>query len=401
MASTVQPAAPRVHVLEIIGNAIVGGMENSVLRLIDGLAPERFAVSALCPFESPYTDRLRAAGAEVHVAPMPDDPPWSAILLASTLVKANAVDVIHAHLPNAHVLAGVTGRLTGKPVLATIHGRQLTTLDLEVHRSAGTHLHVVCKQSHFHALGIGVTASQLHFIAHGVDTDVFKPHRRAGGALRRRFGIADDAPVVGFVGRLSPEKGPDVFLRMALGVRERNPAARFIVAGDGPMRHHLDAFIRQFDLDGVVHLAGMQSDMPAVFNELDLLVSASHSEAMPLALMEAMACGLPVVATGVGGVPDLILHGVTGWLVGAGDYEGLAGCVLDLLADDAKRAEAGHSARRRALERLSFADSLGATEQLLTRLAQPRAEQRRISTVASNGRLVNGALSGAAKSALA
>jgi glycosyltransferase involved in cell wall biosynthesis len=296
MASTVQPAAPRVHVLEIIGNAIVGGMENSVLRLIDGLAPERFAVSALCPFESPYTDRLRAAGAEVHVAPMPDDPPWSAILLASTLVKANAVDVIHAHLPNAHVLAGVTGRLTGKPVLATIHGRQLTTLDLEVHRSAGTHLHVVCKQSHFHALGIGVTASQLHFIAHGVDTDVFKPHRRAGGALRRRFGIADDAPVVGFVGRLSPEKGPDVFLRMALGVRERNPAARFIVAGDGPMRHHLDAFIRQFDLDGVVHLAGMQSDMPAVFNELDLLVSASHSEAMPLALMEAMACArAPVV----------------------------------------------------------------------------------------------------------
>ena len=144
MASTLQPAAPRIHVLEIIGNAIVGGMENSVLRLIEGLPPERFAVSALCPFESPYTDRLRAAGAEVHVAPMPDDPPWSAILLASTLVKANAVDVIHAHLPNAHVLAGVTGRLTGKPVLATIHGRQLTTLDLEVHRSAGTHLHVVC-----------------------------------------------------------------------------------------------------------------------------------------------------------------------------------------------------------------------------------------------------------------
>ena len=207
--------------------------------------------------------------------------------------------MIHAHLPNAHVLAGVTGRLTGKPVLATIHGRQLTTLDLEVHRSAGTHLHVVCKQSHFHALGIGVAASQLHFIAHGVDTEVFRPERRAGGALRRRFGIADDAPVVGFVGRLSPEKGPDVFLRMALGLHERNPAVRFIVAGDGPMRHQLEAFTRRFALDGVVHLAGMQSDMPAVYNELDVLVSASHSEAMPLALMEAMACGVPLVATRV------------------------------------------------------------------------------------------------------
>ena len=123
--------------------------------------------------------------------------------------------------------------------------------------------------------------------------------------------------------------------------------------------------------------------------------------AMPLALMEAMACGLPVVATRVGSVPDLVQHGVTGWLAGAGDYEGLAALVLDLLADDAKRADAGRSARRRGLERLSFDDSLRATEQLLTRLAQPRPDPRRIGTVASNGKFVNGAMSAAAKSALA
>ena len=169
MPSTIQPASSRIHVLEIIGNAIVGGMENSVLRLIERLPPPRFSVSALCPFEGPYSERLRAAGAEVHIVPMPDDPPWSAIHLACALIKSHAVDVLHSHLPNAHVLAGIAGRLSGKPVLATIHGRQLTPLDLEVHRSAGTHLHVVCKQSQFNALG------DRH---RGQPVDLHSPRRR-------------------------------------------------------------------------------------------------------------------------------------------------------------------------------------------------------------------------------
>jgi len=401
MASTIQPASSRIRVLEIIGNAIVGGMENSVQRLIERLPTQRFSVSALCPFESPYTDRLRAAGAEVHIVPMPDDPPWSAIHQTCALIKSHAVDVIHSHLPNAHVLAGIAGRLSGKPVLATIHGRQLSPLDLEVHRSAGTHLHVVCKQSHFNALGIGIAASQLNFIPHGVDTDVFKPQRNGPGRLHQRFGIADGAPVVGFVGRLSPEKAPDVFLRMALGLHERSPQTRFVVLGDGPMRRQLEGFVRQFDLTAAIHFAGMQDDMPTLLNELDIVVSTSHSEAMPLSLMEAMACALPVVATRVGGVPDLIQHGVTGWLAGDGDYEGLAVQVLELLEDADRRALAGQCGRQRAIEHFSLAASLRATEQLLIRLAQPRSEQRRIGTVTSNGKLVNGGLAPAGKSALA
>ena len=106
--------------------------------------------------------------------------------------------------------------------------------------------------------------------------------------------------------------------------------------------------MRQFDLTAAVHFAGMQDDMPTLLNELDVVVSTSHSEAMPLALMEAMASALPVVATRVGGVPDLIQHGVTGWLAGDGDYEGLAAQVLDLLDDADRRARpgsAGGSAR--------------------------------------------------------
>ena len=375
--------------LEVIGNAIVGGMEKSVARLIERLPPQRFCVSALCPFESPFTDELRALGAEVYITPMPEDPSWNSIQFACALIKANAVDILHSHLANAHLLAGISGRLAGKPVLATIHGRQLTSMDLEVHRTANSHLHVVCKQSYFHALGIGVTPGQVHYVANGVDTDVFHPQRRTTGPLRRRFGIPDHAKAVGFVGRLSAEKGPDVFLRMALGVREASPRTHFLVVGEGPMQKQLQGFIGQFDLTSTVHLAGTQTDMPAVLAEIDVLVSASHSEAMPLVLMEAMASGIPVVATRVGGIPDLVQHGVTGWLANAGDYEGLAARVLDLLNDDRLCRDAGLNARRRALERLALSTCIDATAQLLTSLAQARIEPRRIGTFASDGKLVN------------
>ena len=218
--------ATRVHVLEVIGNDIVGGMETWVERLIQRLPRQRFAVTALCPYESPYTDRLRALDIEVLVTPMPEDPLWDSIQMTAALVRAGGIDLLHAHLPNAHMLAGLAGSLTGTPVVSTIHGRQLTALDLEVHRAVGSHLSVVCRQSYFHALGLGVSAGQLSCDINGVDTQVFQPRAARAGDLRRSLGLPADTPLVGFVGRLSPEKGPEVFVRAALLLRSRCPAAR-------------------------------------------------------------------------------------------------------------------------------------------------------------------------------
>ena len=155
------------------------------------------------------------------------------------------------------------------------------------------------------------------------------------------------------------------------------------------MHPQLLRFITQFDLASAVHLAGMQTDMPAVLNELDVLVSASRSEAMPLAVMEAMASGVPVVATRVGGIPDLVQHGVTGWLADNGDYEGLASRVIDLLRDEAMRVQAGMQARRRALERFDLTEGASATAALLSRLAQGRADSRRIGAISAETHLVS------------
>ncbi len=373
------PASPtkRTHVLEIVGNAIVGGMENAVLHLTEQLPKERFGVSVLAPFESPFTERLRGLGAEVDVTAITEEPSWHSIQLACALIRSRAVDVIHAHLPNAHVLAGLAGTLTGRPVLATVHGRAATTLDIEVQRAADTHLAVVCRASWFHALGVGVDPRHVHLLANGVDTERFRPDRRRDGALRRRFGIGANVPVIGFVGRLSHEKGPDVFLQMALSVHTLRPDAAFMVVGEGPMLAHLRAFVARSGLAAAVHFAGMQADMPAVFNELDIAVSSSRSEAMPFAVMEAMASALPVVACKVGGVAELVQHGVTGWIANEGDHEGLATRVVDLLDDESMRLAVGRLARQRAVDRFALSISVDATAQLLLQLSADRQSDPR------------------------
>lgn len=388
MSTTTPPSATpvngRLHVLEVIGNAIVGGMETWVERFIERMPRERYRFTALCPFESPYTDRLRALDVEVLVAPMPDDPPWSTIQLATALVAAGSIDLLHAHMPKAHLLAGLVGRLTGKPVLTTIHARQVSMLDLEVHRASGSHMSVVCRQAYFHALGLGVSAGHLSCETNGVDVQAFQPQPRTAGGLRDELGIPADAPLLGFVGRLSPEKGPSVFVRAALLLHSRAPEVHFVMVGEGPLEPELRRLAELFGLQGRMHFAGLRRDMQAIYSELDVVVSSSNSEAMPLALMEAMACGLPIVATRVGGVPDLVEHGETGWLVGPGEFDDLAGRCGELVADAAMRRRMGERARQRVVERFDLSDCVERMDQLIARLAHARASEgpRRVTALA-------------------
>jgi glycosyltransferase involved in cell wall biosynthesis len=383
----------RTHVLQIVGNAIVGGMENYVARLVESLPRERYGVSLLAPFESPFTERLREAGADAVITAITDEPSWQSIQLTSALIQSRAVDVIQTHLPNAHVLGALAGQLTGRPVLATVHGRAVATLDIEVQRLAGSHLGVVCRQSYFQALGVGVDPRHVHFIPNGVDTEQFRSQPARDGALRSRFGVGVATPLVGFVGRLSVEKGPDLFLRTALSVRAQCPGAEFVLVGEGPMLESLQTFAGRFGLVDTVHFAGAQEDMPRIFNELDVVVSSSRSEAMPLAVMEAMASGVPVVACKVGGIPDLVAHGVTGWLVDAGDCDGLATRVVELLEDEVMCHAMRRAARARAVARLSLEQSVDATTKLLAQLTEQPGEPRHVGRLYDAGRPIrtNGA----------
>jgi glycosyltransferase involved in cell wall biosynthesis len=365
-----------LHVLEILGNAITGGMETFVVRLVQSLARERYRVSALCPFESHVTTALRDAGAEVLIAPVRDDPLWSTVQLAASFALDEDVDVLHAHLANAHVLGALVSALTDRPCLATIHGSSVSMLDLEAHRMVERmHMSVVCRAAYGQARALGVPREQLHLVANGVPS-IDAPMART--AFARMLNVAEDTAVVGFVGRLSPEKAPELFVRMASQLVVKHPRVLFVMIGDGPMRECVERDARLLGVADRMRFLGERRDVLALLPLLTALVVPSHAEGMPLALMEGMAAGVAVVATAVGGIPELLENDETGLLVAPGDSGNLAVAVEALLDDPRWASSLGARAKERATTLWPQRESTRRMGELLSRIAESTKGNARV-----------------------
>jgi glycosyltransferase involved in cell wall biosynthesis len=171
-------------------------------------------------------------------------------------------------------------------------------------------------------------------------------------------------PLVGMVARLAPEKVPADFLALAKAV---GPMATFVLVGDGPLREEL-----QKQAGSNVVFAGFRDDMPAVYASLDILVQPSYREGMPMTILEAMASGVPVVATRVGAAADVIEDGRTGVLVDAGDVEAMTAAVTGLLADGQGRAAMGSAARQAVDEQFTVEVMAGRYAEQYRRVLQGR-----------------------------
>jgi glycosyltransferase involved in cell wall biosynthesis len=187
------------------------------------------------------------------------------------------------------------------------------------------------------------------------------------------------------VGRLSVEKGVDIFLNAAAHVLAQIPDARFVVAGDGPDRAKLDALIDELGIRGSVRLLGRRDDMPSVYASLDVMVSASRREGLSIAILEGMASRLPLVATPVGEIPAVIRNGRTGVIVPVEDPEALAEAIIGLLQDSAQRERFGSAARQRVQDEYSAArmtaDYLRVYEEALA--AATKGGKRRVESSAA------------------
>jgi len=158
--------------------------------------------------------------------------------------------------------------------------------------------------------------------------------------------LTSDAVVFSCVGRLEPQKNPLLLLQAIAEVKD--PRAHLVLSGDGSLRERLEAYTQAHNLRDRVHFIGKQNDVPSVLAGSDIFVLASNWEGNPLAVMEAMAAGLPVIATGVGGVPELVQSGDQGLLVPAGDRTGFAAAMTALLYEVETRHAMGHAAQARA-----------------------------------------------------
>lgn len=374
-----------VHILEVVGNAIVGGVEKYVDAIVRHLPSHGFKVTCVTPYESEITARLRESGSPVYVVHMADDPPWRSVQFISELIRHQNIGLVHAHLPNAHMLAGLAGSLTGRPMVMTVHGMDISSWELGIFRTTHAYMNVVCQLAYAQALSLGVPLDRVTIIPNGVDLKTYRPNRK-DTHLRSLLGIPMDATVVGFVGRLAPVKGPDMFVQLAEFVHRSHPHTHFVMVGDGPLRSELEETVRKAGLQDQLHMPGSLDQMHLVYPAFDVLVQTSRIEGMPFSLLEGMACGLPVAAMSAGGVNEIVEVGTTGFLSAIGDWAGLGDAVTRLIDDPSLRAKMGVAARRRVEKHFDLNGMILQLAQQFRNLLPPVAHegQNRLAEISNN-----------------
>jgi glycosyltransferase involved in cell wall biosynthesis len=265
------------------------------------------------------------------------------------VMDAFGPQLVHAHFatePAAATHALAVSR--GVPFTFTAHGydiyRRPPADFADRARAAAALVTVSDANARYIHKTFGVPAGHIRVIPCGVDTELFRPARER-----------PHAPHIVCVARLVPVKNLGLLLDACAGLRARGMDFRCVLIGDGPERSSLEAARAQLGLEGVVELAGAaeQADVLEWWRRACVAVLTSDREGMPVSLMEAAACGVPAVATAVGGVPELVEDGVTGLLTPPGDARALADALGRLLGDPGRAAQMGAAARARAVERFS------------------------------------------------
>lgn len=347
-----------IRVLYLHNPYFMGGGEMSFLQLIGAIDRTRCDPYFLSGPYQPFLDELGALDVPVETCEFPPIRPHrlGAVRRCLSVIRSAVhrwgVDLLHGNAPRVNVLAGLASR--GFPVKVVYHARNLLLesdwVDLDYWSSWMADA-IICNsratQERFRRRGPFRPRSTV--VLNGVDLNAFHPgiERRA---FREALGLPEGVLVVGTVGRLHPTKGQDTFLLAAHQiVRERNDV-HFLIAGEdiSPNRSweaRLRTLTRDLGLEDRVHFTGFRRDIPQVMAAMDCFVLASIVDPIPRGTQEAMACGLPVVATLSGGNVELIEDGTTGYLVPTQDPEAMAQRLLELLADPNLRAAIGRAGR--------------------------------------------------------
>jgi len=350
-----------VRVLELLVSTGLGGGPAHVRDVVRGLAGPDFRFTVAGPAGGALVDALTAAGAAF--APLAADRLSLGILRQTVrLARAGRAQVIHSHGKGAGLYGRVAARLTGAAAIHTFHGihhagytRLYLTLERALARRSYAVIHVSASQAdEARALGLA-PPGRTHVIVNGVNTAAVRALAGAATLTRAGLGLRPDALVLATVARFDPVKGLDVLLRALPLLVARVPAAQLLIVGDGPERERLHALAREVDPGGRIVFAGAIPDAARLLPLADLYVTASRREGLPLAVLEAMACGRPVLATRVPGHTDVVEDGVTGRLVPTDDPGRLAAAAAQLLTDAPRRAAMGQAGRERVAQRFDHA----------------------------------------------
>jgi glycosyltransferase involved in cell wall biosynthesis len=379
-----------VRILRVIARLNIGGPAVHVLHLHHHLPASRYESRVVAGIEESsegnYLEMYGGARGGIVVVPSlgREIRPWRDFQALGSLmneIRRFRPDIVETHTAKAGVIGRVAAALCRVPVVIHVyHGHVLhgyfspapTRFFVEIERrlaGRSSCLLAVSEQvrSDLLALRIG-SKNRFEVMRVGLDLERVRSVETRRGELRSELGLGP-VPLIGIVARLAPVKAHDVFLRAASRLKDRMPEAHFLVVGDGELRASLETLASDVGLGGRLRFLGWRSDVERIYADLDLVVLSSRNEGSPVALIEAMASGRNVVATAVGGVPDVVRHRETGLLVEPDNPEVLAQAMEELLrADPAERAAMARAAREDAFERFGLARLLADVDRLYTEL---------------------------------
>jgi glycosyltransferase involved in cell wall biosynthesis len=280
--------------------------------------------------------------------------------LAGQLDRVGA-DVLLCHGYKANILGRPAARRRGIPAVAISRGWTAESLRVRLyewldrrHLRFMDHVVAVSSAQAMKVRRAGVSASRLTTIPNAIDPDRFTDSDSRFRVKMERYFHTPPRRIIGAAGRLSPEKGFDVFLAAAARMLDVDPTLGFVIFGEGSCQDALQQRIVDLGLIGSAVLAGFRTDLDRFIGQLDLFVLPSFTEGLPNVVLEACAAGVPVVATAVGGTPEVIQDGVSGFLVPPGDSEQLAAAMEEALENEERLREIAFQGRQRVLEGFSF-----------------------------------------------
>jgi glycosyltransferase involved in cell wall biosynthesis len=367
-----------IRLLKFLTNFKIGGTERQVLNLARSLDPAAFELHVGCLGRS--GDFLAQAGefcsrlSEYKIRRLYGPAAHAAQFRFARRLRRDRIQIVHSYGFYSNVFALPAARLAGVPVvLASIRdiGDPLSARQRLVQRFVCHAAHCIIANAEAvrsRLVEQGYRAEKIAVIRNGV---VLPPKPAPDGRVRRELQVPAGAPLVGVISRLNPLKGIEYFLDAAARLSTRFGDARFVIVGDGidpPYRESLERRARTLGLARRVIFTGFRLDMESLLAELDVSVLPSLSEGLSNVLLESMAAGIPVVATRVGGNPEVVADGVTGFLVPTRDSGALVDAVARLLENRALAAAFGEAGRKRAEREFSVSRLVAETENLYRRL---------------------------------
>ncbi|MCI0416746.1 glycosyltransferase [bacterium] len=351
-----------IRVFHLIKGFGRGGAETLLEQSLRYVHGNRFhyGFGYFLPWKNALVPSMESAGAEVYCFNRKNAASifLSVPALSKFLRQWNA-DLLHCHLP----LAGIVGRLAARadslPVVYTEHNvleryhswtrrANLLTWNLQKH---------VIAVSHEVSSSIGLHAGKsvpVTVVQNGIPVDLFSPTGFDRARIRNQWGIPDQSPLIGTVAVFRAQKDLHTWLEAARILNRLHPDTHYMIVGDGQLREEIHDFARLLNLNEVVHFTGLQENVAPYYSAMDIYMSSSIFEGLPLTILEAMAMRLPVVATSVGGIPEVVNEGETGFLVAPRSPQPLADKLSILLDQPDLRKQMGDKARTVAEERFSM-----------------------------------------------